>query len=177
MILRPGVTATKPFGISEIQKSEGGGLPLAAYIAAAIIALLAVLLALRLRNARKSNNATPTTMPATVENTQKSNLLSRAIQIIKANIDDPDFGVENLGRELNMSRSNLYRKLMAEADISPLELIRNIRIEEGHRLLNSRELNISECAWRVGLSPKQFSKYFKQKYGVTPSEYISSDKA
>ncbi len=66
---------------------------------------------------------------------------------------------------------------MAEADISPLELIRNIRIEEAHRLLISRELNISECAWKVGLSPKQFSKYFKQKYGVTPSEYISGDKA
>lgn len=178
MILRPGVTATKPFGISEIQKSESGGLPLAAYIAAAIIALLAMPLALRLRNARKSNNAAqPAVAPNSDGNTQKSNLLSRAVQIIKANIDDPDFGVENLGRELNMSRSNLYRKLMAEADISPLELIRNIRIEEAHRLLISRELNISECAWKVGLSPKQFSKYFKQKYGVTPSEYISDDKA
>ena len=153
-------------------------MPLAAYIAAAIIALLAMPLALRLRNARKSNNAAqPAVAPNSDGNTQKSDLLSRAVQIIKANIDAPDFGVENLGRELNMSRSNLYRKLMAEADISPLELIRNIRIEEAHRLLISRELNISECAWKVGLSPKQFSKYFKQKYGVTPSEYISGDKA
>ena len=177
-ILRPRRMATKPFNISKLQKPEHEPIPISVYITSAIILVILLLFTLQLSKKHKRHRLVQISTEQNIdENTKMSNLVLRATQIMKDNIENQNFSVESLGEALDTSRSNLYLRLMAEFEVSPMELIRNIRIEEGFRLLNRRELNISECAWKVGLSPKQFSKYFKQKYGVTPSEYISERKA
>lgn len=70
---------------------------------------------------------------------------------------------------LLVSRSSLYKKLTALTGQSPLEFIRKIRLRRGRELLAGRGLTIAEVAYSVGLSPKQFSKFFKEEYGVLPS--------
>ena len=75
---------------------------------------------------------------------------------------------------MSMSRSNLYKKLQGITGKTPVEFIRLIRIREGKRLLDSEGGQISQTAYRVGISPKQFARYFKEEYGVLPSEYITS---
>ena len=48
---------------------------------------------------------------------------------------------------------------------SPLEFMRILRLKRGKQLLEKSQLSISQIAYQVGLSPKQFAKYFKEEYG------------
>lgn len=100
--------------------------------------------------------------------------LAQAKAAVDANISDETFGVERLSEALAMSRSNLYKKIQALTDKTPIEFIRLIRIREGKKLLDEgEETGVAQAAYRVGLSPKQFSKYFKEEYGTLPSVYIN----
>ena len=70
-----------------------------------------------------------------------------------------------------MTRGHLYKKLMAITGKAPLEFIRTIRIKRGRQLLEKSQLGVADIAYQVGLSPKQFSKYFKEMFGKLPSDY------
>lgn len=100
--------------------------------------------------------------------------LAKIRKVIDDNLDDETFSVERLSDIMSMSRSNLYKKLQGITGKTPVEFIRLIRIREGKRLLDSEGGQISQTAYRVGISPKQFARYFKEEYGVLPSEYITS---
>ncbi len=99
-------------------------------------------------------------------------LIQRAVQYVEDNIGRSDLSVEELSRELGMSRVHLYKKLMAITGKSPIEFIRVIRLKRAAQLLRESQLNVSEIAYEVGFnSPKYFSKYFKEEFGVLPSDY------
>lgn len=98
-------------------------------------------------------------------------LIERAIQVVEDNMDNADFSVENLSVEVGMSRGHLYKKLMTITGKSPIEFIRVLRIKRGKQLLEQSQESISQIAYQVGLSPKQFAKYFKEEFGCLPSEY------
>lgn len=98
-------------------------------------------------------------------------MLEKATAIVEAHLADNDFSVEAFGEAMCMSRSALYKKLTAAAGRSPIEFMRGIRLERGRQLLEQGHTGISEIATRVGMSPKQFSRFFREQYGVLPSEY------
>ncbi len=98
--------------------------------------------------------------------------ITDAKKIIESNIEQEDFSVEKMSELLSMSRSGLYKKLTAVTGLTPLEFIRMVRMREGRRLLDSGESSIAQIAYRIGMSPKQFSKYFKDETGLTPSQYL-----
>ncbi|MEI9922120.1 MAG: two-component regulator propeller domain-containing protein [Bacteroidota bacterium] len=101
-------------------------------------------------------------------------LIQNAIKIVEDNITDADFSVEDLSRELGMSRVHLYKKLLAITGKSPLEFIRTIRLQQAAQLLEKSQLSVSEIAYKVGFNnPKYFTKYFKEEYKVLPSAYAS----
>jgi AraC-like DNA-binding protein len=91
-------------------------------------------------------------------------------------MQNPSYSVVQLSNDVNMTRGHLYKKLMAITGKSPLEFIRIVKIKRGKSLLDQGRRNVSEVADRVGLSPKQFSYYFKNIYGETPSEYLKNNK-
>jgi len=99
-------------------------------------------------------------------------LLDRVTEEILANITESEYTVETLCQSLNISRSGLYKKMMLLTGKSPIEYIRILRLEKGREMLENGETSVSQIAWSVGFSPKQFSKHFKDKYGCLPSEYI-----
>ena len=99
-------------------------------------------------------------------------LIDKAIRIIEEHMTDPDFSVEDLGKEIGMSRSALYKKLSFITGKSPIEFIRILRLKKGKEMLEKGETSISQIAWNVGFSPKQFAKYFKEEYGCLPSDYV-----
>lgn len=100
-------------------------------------------------------------------------LIEKAIQTVETNIGDPDFSVEVLCEVLGLSRSHLYRKLMAITGKSPLEFIKLVRLKRGKQLLEKSQLQISQIAFQVGFnSPKRFAKYFREEFGMSPSEYV-----
>lgn len=101
-------------------------------------------------------------------------LIQNAIRVVETNITDADFSVEDLSRELGMSRVHLYKKLLALTGKSPLEFIRTIRLQQAAQLLEKSQLTVSEVAYKVGFNnPKYFTKYFKEEYKVLPSAYAS----
>lgn len=112
---------------------------------------------------------------ARLENTPVSpddKFITDAKTIIEQHLDQEDFSVEKLSEQMAMSRSSLYKKMTAVTGQTPLEFIRTIRLREGRRLLDTGESSISQIAYRIGMSPKQFSKYFKDETGLTPSQYL-----
>ena len=91
--------------------------------------------------------------------------------IIQKNLSDSDFGVEDIGKEIGLSRVQLYRKVKAMTGSSVVDLIRKARLAKARRLLESRSMSISEVAYEVGFSaPSYFTKCFKAEYGVLPGE-------
>lgn len=98
-------------------------------------------------------------------------LIEKAIRIVEENMDNSEFSVEELSAQIGISRSGLYKKLMSITGKSPLEFMRILRLKRGKQLLEKSQLSISQIAYKVGLSPKQFSKYFKEEYGCLPSDY------
>ncbi len=100
-------------------------------------------------------------------------LIEQAIKVVEEHISDSEFSVETLGATVGLSRGHLYKKLMVITGKGPAEFIRTIRLKRGRQLLEKSQLQISEIAYEVGFnSPKRFSKYFRDEFGVSPSEYL-----
>jgi len=103
--------------------------------------------------------------------------MTKAMEIVEENVGNSEFSVELLAKELGMSRSLLYKKLMALINTTPFDFIKSIRLKRSLSLLDAQELNISEIAYEVGFNtPRFFSKYFKDEFGLTPSEYLKKNK-
>lgn len=99
-------------------------------------------------------------------------LIQKAISLVEQNIANAEFSVEELSSLLNMSRVNLYKKLLAITGKSPIEFIRIIRLKRSIQLLEKSQLSISEIAYEVGFNtPRYFSRYFKEEYKLTPTEF------
>lgn len=111
--------------------------------------------------------------PSNVSYTSKDELfLNKTIKIVEENMSDTGFTVEYLGRELGMSRMQLYRKLKSLTGFSANEFIRLLRLKRAAQLLNQNQMTISEITYEVGFTDLQyFRSCFKRQYGVNPSEY------
>ena len=95
-----------------------------------------------------------------------------ALAVVEKNISNPDFSVEEMSRELFLSRVALYKKLFALTGNTPLEFIRSIRLKRARQLLEKNEMTVAEVAYEVGFNnPKIFSRYFKNEYNILPSVY------
>ncbi|OAV45288.1 hybrid sensor histidine kinase/response regulator transcription factor [Lewinella sp. 4G2] len=99
-------------------------------------------------------------------------LLSDAMEIVEKNIGNPDFSVETLVAEMNMSHSVLYRKLKKSTGLSLQRFINNARMRRAAQLLEDKNIRIAEVAMQVGFDdPHYFSKTFSKHFGVPPSRY------
>ncbi|MGB6151488.1 MAG: substrate-binding domain-containing protein [Pricia sp.] len=95
--------------------------------------------------------------------------------LIKNNLDNADFSVENLAEELHISRVQLYRKVKAMMGVSISDYIGNIRLENARAMLESTTLTVSEIAYANGFSsPNYFSTAFKNQYGSSPVAHRKS---
>ena len=99
-------------------------------------------------------------------------LIEKAVKYVEENISRSDLSVEELAREMGMSRVHLYKKISALTGKSPIEFIRLLRLKRATQYLSESQLTIAEIAYRLGFNnPKYFSKYFKEEFGILPSEY------
>lgn len=90
---------------------------------------------------------------------------------IKENLDNEQFGVEDMVRALGFSRSQLHRKLKAITGKSANQLIVEVRLNEAHRMLKQKVGSVSEVAYSVGYSSlSYFTRSFKNKFGSLPSK-------
>ena len=106
-------------------------------------------------------------------NTLDEKLMDGIMESIQKNMDNPDYSVEELSSDVNMHRMNLYRKLQSLVGMTPSEFIRTIRLKKAAQILSERpDISISELADMVGFNtPKYLTRYFKDMFGCTPSQY------
>ena len=99
--------------------------------------------------------------------------MRKALELVEKNIAITEYSVETMSRDLGMSRTLLYKKILALTGKPPLEFIRSLRLKRAALLLSKSQMNVSEIAFQVGFNdPKYFSKHFKNEFGVLPSKYI-----
>ncbi len=92
--------------------------------------------------------------------------------IVENNIANENFGVDDICREIGISRVQLYRKVKAVLGLNVNDYILSVRMQRAKYLLLNEDLSISEISFKVGFSSQAyFSTVFKSKFGCTPSEF------
>ena len=98
--------------------------------------------------------------------------------VVEENLNNYNFGVEDFGSALGMSRVNLFRKLKAITGITPSVFIRTHRLEKAKTLLLQSAGNASEVSYMVGFNePSYFYKCFKTEYGMTVRQFLDTHMA
>ena len=101
-----------------------------------------------------------------------NNFIEKLQETIQKNLGKPDLSIDHICTEMNVSRAQLHRKVKATTGLSTSLYIRKMRMEQAKLLLHTTSLNVSEIAYHVGItSPQNFSKYFIETYGISPSAY------
>ena len=106
--------------------------------------------------------------------TQSSLFIDNLKEAVRNNMSNPNLKMDDLGEELGISRVQLYRKVKVLTGMSPVELLRLMRLERGKVLLNSTTKTVAEIAYEVGFgTPSYFTSCFKKQYGKLPMELRS----
>lgn len=110
-------------------------------------------------------------------NKQDEAFLEKLNELIQENMVNPEFDVERLANLMHMSRPTLYRKIKAISELTPNDLINITRLKKAAELLNLDTYKIFEIAYMVGYnSQTHFGRNFQKQFGMTPSEYVESQK-
>jgi DNA-binding response OmpR family regulator len=103
--------------------------------------------------------------------------LKRAMSVVGRFMDDPELDIGKFSEEMGVSRMQLYRKFEALTNMTVKEFIRSVRLKRAAQMLRQEKLTISEVAWGVGFKDlSYFRKCFKEKFGMTPTEYTEGMK-
>ncbi|MCM1138260.1 MAG: substrate-binding domain-containing protein [Muribaculum sp.] len=93
------------------------------------------------------------------------------LEILYKEMSNPDLSVDMIAAKMGLERSQFYRKIKALTNYAPVELIRRLRLQEGHNLIVSTDKTFSEIAYEIGFStPAYFTKCYREAYGETPTE-------
>ena len=107
------------------------------------------------------------------QNPTDNDFLQRMTKLIEDNFSNSDLNVNFLADKLNISRSGLFAKMKALADVTPNEMIQIIRLKRAAQLLKERQYSVSEVGYMVGFSnPSYFSKCFTKQFGIRPADYL-----
>ncbi len=113
--------------------------------------------------------------PQETDNTEANQdevFIKKVMVIISENISNPELSVDMISSKLGMSSTHLYRKLKAITNQSTKDILKNYRLQKAAQMIQNNEGNITEIMYNVGFnSLSSFSKSFKTKFGVSPSEY------
>ncbi|MGN6178344.1 MAG: hybrid sensor histidine kinase/response regulator transcription factor [Mucilaginibacter sp.] len=102
----------------------------------------------------------------------REKLLSKVVDYINNNLNNPKFSVADLSNHLAMSRGALYTKIFELTGLPPVEFIRSYKLDRGAILLVKTDLSVSQIAYEAGFAtPHYFSRSFKDKFNMLPSEY------
>ena len=101
----------------------------------------------------------------------RDHFIVQAEALIVENLSNEQFGVSELAAAMNMSRSNLLRKIKKRTGLSASQFIRQLRLQQGMDLLKSTSMTVSEISYQVGFgSTSYFIKCFREHYGYPPGE-------
>lgn len=133
------------------------------------------LVSLRLKLQKVFSNYIPNSTTKQKVKSHEEKFLDKVNENILLKIDQPDLNVIMLCKLMNMSRSQLYRKISALTNKSIVAYIRFVRITHAKTLLSKGDRNVSDVAYEVGFSDlSYFSKVYQKEFGVSPSQVIKN---
>lgn len=98
--------------------------------------------------------------------------MDKLMALMEKNLDNGDLIVDDLVKDMAVSRSVFFKKLKSLTGLAPVEFIKEMRINRAVQLIETGEYSMTQIAYMVGINdPRYFSKCFKQKMGMTPTEY------
>jgi AraC-like DNA-binding protein len=101
--------------------------------------------------------------------------LKGVIDIVENGMEDPDFNIDLMAESMNMARSTFYKKFKSLTNMTLVEFIRDMRLQRSKQYLDAGETNIAGIAYSVGFNDaKYFSTCFREKFHLTPTEYLKS---
>lgn len=103
----------------------------------------------------------------------EKDFIDRFRSLLENNLSNSELSVEDLGEQMGLSRVQLYRKIKALTNYSPVELLRITRLKKASALLSTTDKTISEVTYEVGFtSPSYFTKCYKEYFGESPSDFL-----
>lgn len=112
-------------------------------------------------------SSAPSYLPVDIEN----EFYARFLEIVRRDMGNPDLSIDALAAKMGMGRSQFYRKIKSLTNFSPVELLRNLRLQQARNMITTTDRSISEIAYEVGFtSPAYFTRCYREVYGETPSE-------
>lgn len=118
---------------------------------------------------RQLFEVTPDQLP--VSRSQDELFAEQLKEAIRQKMSNPSLKMDDLGESMGLSRVQLYRRVKAITGLTPVELLRKMRLQEGYVLLCNTTKTVQEIAYEVGFgTPGYFSKCFKQEYGKYPMD-------
>lgn len=114
--------------------------------------------------------------PEPIVITSKDELfLKEVIRVVEEKMADTHFNIDAVATSLAMSHKTFYRKFKSLTGLTPVEFVRDMRLQRAKQLLDAGGSNVSEVAYAAGFgNPKYFSTCFREKYRVSPSDYVKA---
>ena len=104
-------------------------------------------------------------------NSQDQQFLENLYKLLEDNLQSENLKAEVIAGKMNMSHSALYKKIKSLTGLTYMELVRDYRLAIAKQLIQEMGYSVSDACYKVGYSDrKYFSKLFKQKFGMNPSE-------
>ena len=101
------------------------------------------------------------------------NFVEKFKSLLDAKLGDSNLNVEDLGKDMGLSRVQLYRKIKSLSNYSPNELLRIARLKKAASLLASSDMTVAEIGYEVGFSsPSYFTKCYKEQFGESPTDFL-----
>jgi signal transduction histidine kinase/DNA-binding response OmpR family regulator/ligand-binding sensor domain-containing protein len=98
--------------------------------------------------------------------------LQNVRRILEANISDPELNVNKLSHQMNLSTTQLYRRVKELTGYSPVEFIRIVKLQKAYGLLNTRSHTVKEVCYLTGFNNMSyFIKCFREQFGTTPAHF------
>lgn len=99
------------------------------------------------------------------------------VAYIEENMDNGELSVDEIQDALKVSRWHLLSKVKSLVGMTPNEFVRETRLSHAAKLIESGEYTMTQITYMIGMTDSRyFSRCFKQKYGVTPTEYKENKK-
>ena len=103
--------------------------------------------------------------------TKENDFYNRFITIVKTQFADSTLSTDSLAQKMNLGGAQLTRKIKSMTNFTPVEILRNYRLEQAHRMLLSTDMNINEITVAVGFTSAAYlTKCFREHFGVTPTQ-------
>lgn len=127
---------------------------------------------------RNKTNSSPVALSRAKETTdapfnEKDLVFIRAVnEFIESHLGDSDFVIEDMAVEMGMSRTVFFKKLKGLTGLAPIEYVRDVLMQHAAEFLANGEYAIKEVSYMIGMNDaKYFTRCFKKKFNMTPSEY------